>query len=352
MTADVIVTPWNSPPTERNPDAHMHDCLWEIAMEQAALKRMQDSGDDFGSALKKITPDEHKQQLDIVCEDNGFRKLGDGGAGRDPNQIRDGETIKVRIDPDTLMKPAGGVDTNPVTDAYSKAVQNDGGSGPDINKKGELDQWLKTVPGFDKLPEPERVALLDAYARAGVDRTKLQQLATGKDFQGLDEATRQRLLNLYARPDQVAGTTEIDKSVGAPGEAAQKKLRLIGSEGYTSLDANQQKRLLERYDQDKNFAGALDKIVTQKNFADKSATAEAHALDILYRYTGRKGSGYALRPEKDRTKVLVGLYDRVLSKPEFKLDSNGGTSKPESTDQSQKIEDYVRIEMYKVIRES
>jgi hypothetical protein len=353
MTSDVIVTAWNSQPTEKNPDAHLHDCLWEMAMEQAALKRMKDSGDDFGTAMKKVTPKDHMEQLDIICQDNGFRKFGSRGSGRDPNLVFDGEKIKVRIDPATLMKTATGVDTKPVTNAYTKAVQNDNGTGPDLNKKEQLDQWLQTVPGFDKLSEPERISLIEAYARDGVDRTKLSQLATNKDFQALDEPTRQRLLKLYGDKNQTGGTAEIDKLLAAPpGEATQKKLRLIGSEGYATLDANQQKRLLERYGQDKQFADAIDKIVTQKNFTEKNATEEAHALDILYRYTGRKGAGYGERKETDRTKVLVGLYDRVLSKPEYKLQENGGTGKPESTDQSQKIEDYVRIEMFKVIRET
>jgi hypothetical protein len=351
MTSDVIVTPWNSKPTEKNPDAHLHDCLWEIAMEQAALKRMKDSNDDFVTAMEKVTPKEHMHELDILCQDNGFRKFGSDGSGRNPNLVLDGEKIKVRIDPATLMKTATGVDTKPVTNAYTKAVQNDSGTGPDINKKEQLDQWLQTVPGFDKLSEPERISLIEAYAREGVDRTKLNQLANSKDFQGLDEDTRQRLLKLYGDKNQTTGTAEVDKLLATPGEAAQK-LRLIGSEGFAALDGNQQKRLLERYQQDKHFAAAIDKIVAQKNFTEKSATAEAHALDILYRYTGRKGAGYGQRVETDRTKVLVGLYDRVLSKPDYKLEENGGTGKPESTDQSQKIEDYVRIEMFNVIREN
>jgi hypothetical protein len=342
MTSDVIVTPWNSKSTEKNPDAHLHDCLWEMAMEQAALKRMKDSGDDFGTAMKKVTPKEHMQQLDIICQDNGFRKFGSGGSGRDPNLVFDGEKIKVRIDPTTLMKTATGVDTQPVTNAYTKAVTNDSGTGPDINKKEQLDQWLQTVPGFDKLPEPERISLIEAYARDGVDRAKLNRLANSKDFQGLDEDTRQRLLKLYGSKDQTAGTAEIDKLLGTPGEASQKKLRLIGSEGFATLDANQQKRLLERYEQDKHFGAAIDTIVTQKNFTEKNATAEAHALDVLYRYAGRKGSGYGVRTDKEKTPVLVELYNRVLSKPEFKLEENGGAGKPETADQSAKIEDYVK----------
>ncbi|HEY5757370.1 MAG TPA: hypothetical protein VIU34_16180 [Steroidobacter sp.] len=342
MTSDVIVTQWNSKPTEKNPDAHLHDCLWEMAMEQAALKRMKDSGDDFGTAMKKVTPKEHMQQLDIICQDNGFRKFGSGGSGRDPNLVFDGEKIKVRIDPTTLMKTATGVDTKPVTNAYTKAVTNDSGTGPDINKKEQLDQWLQTVPGFDKLPEPERISLIEAYARDGVDRAKLNQLANSKDFQGLDEDTRQRLLNLYGSKDKPAGTAEIDKLLATPGEASQKKLRLIGSEGFATLDPNQQKRLLERYEQDKQFGAAIDTIVTQKNFTEKNATAEAHALDVLYRYAGRKGSGYGLRTDKEKTPVLVELYNRVLSKPEFKLEENGGAGKPETADQSAKIEDYVK----------
>jgi hypothetical protein len=345
MTSDVIVTPWNSKSTENNPDAHLHDCLWEMAMEQAALKRMKDSGDDFGTAMKKVTPKEHMQQLDIICQDNGFRKLGSRGSGRDPNLVFDGEKIKVRIDPTTLMKTATGVDTKPVSNAYTKAVTNDAGTGPDINKKEQLDQWLQTVPGFDKLPEPERISLIEAYAREGVDRTKLSQLANSKDFQGLDEDTRQRLLKLYGSKDQTAGTAEIDKLLATPGEASQKKLRLIGSEGFATLDANQQKRLLERYGQDKHLAAAIDKIVTQKNFTEKSASAEAHALDILYRYTGRKGDGYGRLDDKDRTPVLLGLYDQVLSKAEFKLEEYGTGGKPETPDQTTRIDDFVSVDL-------
>jgi hypothetical protein len=348
MTSDVIVTPWNSKSTEKNPDAHLHDCLWEMAMEQAALKRMKDSGNDFGTAMKKVTPKEHMEQLDIICQDNGFRKFGSRGSGRDPNLVFDGEKIKVRIDPATLMKTATGVDTKPVTNAYTKAVQNDSGTGPDINKKEQLDQWLQDVPGFDKLSEPERVALIEAYGRNG-DRGKLKTLANNNDFKALDEEARVRLLKLYGGENQSQSTAKIDELLGKPGEATQKKLRIIGSEGYALLTPDQQKRLLERYDQDKHFAAAIDQIVLQKNFTEKGGSAEAHALDILYRYAGRKGAGYGYRTDKEKTPVLVGLYDRVLAKPEFKLEDNGG-GKPETKDQSDRIDRFVDKEMYDITK--
>ncbi len=38
--------------------------------------------------------------------------------GAIPNLVFDGEKIKVRIDPATLMRTATGVDTKPVTNAY------------------------------------------------------------------------------------------------------------------------------------------------------------------------------------------------------------------------------------------
>ncbi len=350
MTTDVTVTPWNSKPTEKNPDAHLHDCLWEIAMEQAVLDRMKKTGEDFGTATKKVTPREHMKQLDIVCQDNGFRKFGSNGSGRDPNLVLDGEQIKVRIDPASLMKSAPGVDTNPVTNAYTKAVQSETGQGPDLQKKEQLDQWLQTVPGFDKRSENERISLIEAYGRNG-DRTKLAQLANNNDFKALDEATRIRLLKLYGDDNQSQSTAKIDELLGKPGEATQKKLKLIGSEGYAVLTPDQQKRLLERYDQDKHFAAALDKIITQNNFTEKSAAAEAHALDILYRYAGRKGSGYGYRTEKEKTPVLVGLYDRVLAKPEFKLEENGGSGKPETKDQSDRIENFVKDEMFEITKD-
>lgn len=352
MTTDVIVTPWNSKPTEKNPDANLHDCLWEIAMEQAVLDRMKKTGEDFGTANNKVTPEDHMKQLDIVCQDNGFRKLGSTGSGRDPNLIFDGEKIKVRIDPATLMKSAPGVDGKPVSNAYTKAVQSETGQGPDLKKKEQLDQWLQTVSGFDKSPESERASLIEAYGRIGDgDRTKLAQLANSNDFKALDEGTRVRLLKLYGSENQSQSTASIDELIGKPGESTLKKLKLIGTEGFAVLTSEQQKRLLERYDKDKHFAAGLDQIIVMDNFTGKSGTAEAHALDILYRYAGRKHDGYGSRKDSEKTKVLVGLYDRVLAKPEFKLEDKGSGGKAETKDQSDKIDHYVKKEISEVLKD-
>jgi hypothetical protein len=351
MGGEVIVTPWNSRPTEQDKSGHLHDCLWEMATEQAVLDRMKRTAEDFGTAVKKITPEDHMKQLDIICQDNGFRKFGSRGAGRDPNLVYDGEKIKVRIDPKEFTdSPPTVTNSDPVTKAYEKAVQSDSpDGGTDLQKKEKLNQWLQTIPGFEKLPDAERIALIEAYGRDGVDATKLTKLATTDDYKKLDADSRVRLLKLYGDKSNSTATTEIDKLLDDPKRAG--RLKLLGSEGFTVLDASQQRRLLERYDSDKHFAAAIDKIVTQDNFTQQTGKAEAHALDILYRYSGRKGSGYGLRDEDDRTRILIGLYDKVLATKEFKLDEGGGPGKAESSQQSQKIDDFARDEVYDIADE-
>lgn len=341
-TATVAVTPWNTRPTEARPNGQFHDCLWEMAQEQAALDRMRRTGEDFPTALKKTTPEEHLKHLDMLCEDNGFRRLYGGGSGRDPNLVLDGEKIKVRIDPSKLTEPAPGVNDPKAGPAYTKAVQSDAGSGPDLIKKEKLDAWLDTVPGFKDLPADIRTAWIEAYAREGVDATKLSKLAGADAFKTLDDATQTRLLRLYGQKDQGIVTAEIDKLLAAPGQEDKHRLVLMATPGFAKLDSNQQQRLFERYASDGSFKQAINQIVTQGNFTDKSEIAQAHALDLLYRYAGRKGSGYGLQLDRDHKLILVRLYNDVLSKPDFNLEANGGPGKTENGEQAKKIDHFAQ----------
>jgi hypothetical protein len=341
MGDPITVTAWNTPPSQEHPEAQYHDCLWEIAVEQATLDRMR-NGEDFNTAMTKITPEETVKHLDTICGDNGFRRLDGGGGGRNPNLIYDGEKIKVRVDPATLTKPAAGVNDKPSGTAYTKAVQNDAGTGVDLNKKTQLDEWLKSVPGFETQPENPKAALLDTYQREGMDRTKLAQLAGAGAFNNLDDGTKIRLLQLYGQKDQPSITAEINKLLDKPVVGAKERLVLIGAAGFPKLNATRQALLFERYDKDPHFQAAINAIVTQPNFTDKSDVAQAHALDILYRYAGRKHAGYGAKHEHDRKLTLVTLYNKILSDLDFKLEANGGGGKPENFDQSRRIDVFVK----------
>jgi hypothetical protein len=337
----VTVTPWNTRPTQERPNGQYHDCLWEMAQEQAALDRMQRYGEDFKTARQKTTPEEHLKHLDTLCDDNGFRRLYGGGSGRDPNLVLDGEKIKVRIDPTKLTEPAPGVSDPKTGPAYTKAVQSDTGGGPDLKKKEKLDAWLNAMTGFKDLPADIKGAWIDTYAREGVDATKLSKLAGTEAFKNLDDATKIRLLRLYGQKDQGIVTAQIDKLLAAPGQEDKNRLVLMATPGFARLEPAQQKRLFERYDSDGSFKQAINQIVTQGNFNDKSEIAQAHALDLLYRYAGRKGSGYGLQLDRDHKLILVRLYNDVLSKPEFNLEANGG-SKPENGDQAGLIDHFAQ----------
>ena len=340
--AEIQVTSWGTREALPNdPGAPLHDCLWEIAQEQAVLDRMKQTGESWEAAGGKVSQQDIRKQLDTVCDDNNFRRLDGSGNGRNPNLIYDGERIKVRIDPKQLDQPAKGVDTQPSQDAYSKAVASDDGKGVDLNKKAAVDKWLETVPGFPTLGDGSKTSLINAYSAPGMNRENLAKLGGSAAFRSLDEKQQQQLLGMYGTEGKRFATGEVDKIVAAtPGEDANKRLQVFGSQGFFKMDEGAQKTVVGRYTDDKQFRGAVDQIVGQQNFTEKNSTEQAHALDILGRYSGRKGEGYGEQPEDKRTSVLVNLYNEVLSKPEFNLNEYGKSDKPENDAQKNALDNF------------
>ena len=156
--AEISVTPWGTrEPLQNDPGAPMHDCLWQIAQEQAVLDRMKQTGESWESAGGKVSSQDISKHIDTVCDDNGFQRLDGGGNGRNPHWVNPGERIKVRIDPAKLDRPAQGVTENGQASqgAYNKAVSTSDGKGVDLNKKEAVDKWLETVPGFPTLTGEE-----------------------------------------------------------------------------------------------------------------------------------------------------------------------------------------------------
>jgi len=342
---EIQVTRWGTPeslPNDRG--APMHDCLWEIAQEQAILDRMQQTGESWNDAGGRISQRDITKHLDTVCNDNGFQRLDGGGNGRNPNRIDPNERIKVRIDPATLDKPAKGVTNDtPSQEAYNNAVATPDGKDVDLTKKEPLDKWLETVPGFASatLSENTKGALIAAYDAPGMDRVNLAKLFGSAAFLSLNEKQQQHLLAVYGTQGKSHATGEVDKIVAAPaGEDSNKRLRVVGSQGFFRMDEGAQKTVLDRYSNDNQFRGAVDQIVGQENFNSKNSTEQAHALDVLGRYSGRKGEGYGEQPEDKRTSILVKLYDEVLSKPEFNLNEYGKADKPENDEQKKAIDNF------------
>jgi hypothetical protein len=341
--AEIQVTSWGTRQALPNdPGAPMHDCLWEIAQEQAVLDRMKQTGESWEAAGGKVSQQDIRKQLDTVCDDNGFRRLDGGGNGRNPDLILTGERVKVRIDPAQLDQPAKGVtDGQPSQGAYNKAVSADGGKGVDLNKKNELDTWLGTVPGFPTLSDGSKAALITAYGTPGMNRENLAKLGGSAAFHGLDEKQQQQLLGVYGTEGKSFASGEVDKiAASSAGEDTNQRLKVFGSQGFFKMDDGAQKTVSERYTNDKQFRGAVDQIVGQQNFTEKNSTEQAHALDILGRYSGRKGEGYGEQPEDKRTSVLVTLYNEVLSKPEFNLNHYGQKEQRENGEQSKALENF------------
>jgi hypothetical protein len=341
--AEVQVTSWGTRQALPNdPGAPMHDCLWEIAQEQAVLDRMKTTGESWEAAGGKVSQQDIRKQLDTVCDDNGFRRLDGGGNGRNPDLIMTGERVKVRIDPAQLDKPASGVtDGQPSQGAYNKAVASEGGQGVDLNKKTQVDTWLGTVPGFPTLSDASKAGLITAYGTPGVNRENLAKLGGSAAFRSLDEKQQQQLLAVYGTEGKSLATGEVDKIVGSPaGDETNSRLKVVGSQGFYKMDEGAQKVVLDRYANDAQFRSALNQIVGQQNFTDKNSTEQAHALDVLGRYSGRKGEGYGEQPEDKRTSVLVGLYNEVLSKPEFNLNHYGQKEQRENAEQSGALEKF------------
>jgi hypothetical protein len=342
--AEIQVTAWGTrEPLPNDRAAVIHDCLWEIAQEQATLEKMKQDSASWDAASPKVSQQDIRKHLDTICDDNGFRRLDGSGSGRDPNLIHTGERITVRIDPKQLDQPAKGVDTKPSQDAYSKVVASEDGQGPDLNKKEAVDKWLETVPGFGttNLSEHTKAALITAYDTPGINRENLAKLGGSAAFLSLDEKQQQQLLAVYGTEGKSFATGEVDKVVASsPGEEANKRLKVFGSQGFFKMDEGAQKTVAERYTNDQQFRGAIDQIAGQQNFTEKNSTEQAHALDVLGRYSGRKGEGYGEQPEGKRTSVLVTLYNEVLSKPEFNLNEYGKSDKPENDSQKKALDNF------------
>jgi hypothetical protein len=342
--AEINVTPWGTrEPLTNDPGAPMHDCLWEIAQEQAVLDRMKQHSESWEVAGEKVSPQDIRKQLDTVCDDNGFRRLDGTGNGRNPNLIHTGERINVRIDPAQLDKPANGV-TNQQTNqdgAYNKAVATDDGKGVDLNKKTALDTWLGTVPGFPNLSDGTKTALINAYGVKGMNKEDLAKLGGSAAFRSLDGKQQEQLLGVYGTEGKGTATGEVNKIVGLPaGDDANTRMKVFGSQGFFKLDDPAAKVVLDRYNSDAQFKSALNDIVGQDNFKSKNSTEQAHALDILGRYSGRKGEGYGEQPEDKRKTVLVTLYNEVLATEQFNLNHYGDKEHRENGDQSTKIENF------------
>lgn len=348
----VNVTPWNTAWTADNPNGQFHDSLWEIAAEQATLSRMQTSGEDFNTAFSRVTPQEVRQHLDVICDRNGFQRLDGTGHGRNPHLIYSGNTIKVSIDPNTLGKPTA--DISPPTQAAkgSQDVASRAGNDPELAKKQDLAQ---IVPGFQTLPEPVQKSWIDTYSRKTVSPYQLMSLANNGTFNKLDEPGKQNVLALYGRTDQGYSTEEINKILGSPvDDGSFNKLRVISTAGFGQLPDVEQQQVLGKYGEDSNFRTALDTIVQQDNFKTKPPMEQAHALGILARYTDRdKGypeTGSRGRGDqgntKRRTLILEKLYNDVLASGDFKLGEPGTTSR-ETGDQSKRIDDFAK-DAYKI----
>jgi hypothetical protein len=321
-SSNVQVTPWlTREATPKDLSAPMHDCLWQIAQEQAVLKRMKDTGEDWNSANGKVTQQDLRGHLDVICDDNGFKRIDGSGKGRDPDVIRTGENIKVRIDPAELNEASSAVTPGQASQAaYNRAVAGADGKGVDINKKNALDDWIAAVPGFPALPDKSRAALIDARGREGVDAVKLGTLGGSRVFASLEESQQQNLLARYGSKDKAAANAEVERLASLPPDAGNlNRLAMVGSGGFYHLNDAEQKQLLDRYSQEPQFRDAVDRISKQPNFRDKDDVSQANALELLRRYSTRTGKGYGAVNEANRSAVLLAFYDEVLVQPDFKL---------------------------------
>ena len=229
MTADIHVTPWRTPePTEQDGTAQWHDCLWEISAEQATLERMEKHGENWQTASGKVGQADIGRHLDKICDDNGFRRLDGSGTGRDPNLIRDGETIKVERNPQDLTSTPKGLSTKQGQPARTQYDQATGGPvNTDLNKKRAVDQFLGNVPELAQLSDQTQAALIAAYSR-DVDATKLAALAGTDAFRQCSPPQQQQLLADYGKPGHEATTASIDTGVAAnPKQDPEGALRKV-----------------------------------------------------------------------------------------------------------------------------
>lgn len=341
---DIQVTAWGTrEQLPEDPGAPMHDCLWQIAHEQAVLDRMKTERESWDAASGKVSQDDVMKHLDTVCDDNGFRRLDGSGHGRNPNLIHEGERIKVRIDPKQLDQTPNGITDKQAKPggAYHESVKSADGKDVDLNKKNALDTWIGTVGGFPSLSESSKNALFTAYDKPGMNRDNLAKLGSSAAFRGLDEKQQEQLLNVYGTQNKSFATGEVDKIVaGSAGEDANARLKVFGSQGYFNMADPAQKVVLDRYNSDGEFRTALNEIVGQDSYKSKNSTEQAHALDILGRYSGRKHDGYGEVPKEKRTSVLTTLYSEVLAKPDFNLNEYGKSDKPENEQQKKAIDSF------------
>ncbi|WP_198683552.1 hypothetical protein [Peristeroidobacter agariperforans] len=364
----VRVSQWAAAvPTTQDPTAPFHDCLWRIATEQAVLERMKTTGENFPTALRHVqqNPKEIIKQLDIVCDDNGFRRIDGTGPGTsNPHVINTGAEIKVRIDPSTLYKQAPAVvDGQPSGTAYNAAVGGDQG-GVNLAKKAQLDAWLATIPGFATMSEPLKAAVITAYS-AGADPNKLVTMLGSAQFNNRLRPQEQiQLLALFTRASQgpkhpqMGPSTSydllgvIDGLLQQPieNDAAAAQLKLMSTLGFAQLNAGQQQALLNRYQSDYNFRVVIDKVVgdPKYNFSSLGAAQQAHVLDVMRSFTREffcKGTGEDYTPLSFVAEgqpgpdpipydqqILMHLYQRVLTNPAYKLNEVTGTQ--QSAEQS------------------
>lgn len=359
-------------PTTEDPTAPFHDCLWRMATEQAVLERMKTSGENFPTALKHVqeNPQEIRKQLDIICDDNGFRRIDGTGPGtNNPHLLNTGSQIKVRIDPSILYKQAPTVvEGQPSGTAYNAAVAGDQG-GVNLTKKADLDAWLATIPGFSILSEPLKAAVITAYS-AGADPKKLVTLLGSGQFNNrLTPQEQIQLLALFTRASQappaqypgggfnLLGVIEGLLQQPVDNDAAASQLKLMSTLGFAKLNSGQQQSLLTRYQNDYNFRIVIDQIVgdPRHNFNRLSDVQQAHVLDVMRSFTREffcKGEGQdytplsigpAGQPGPAPTpydqKILMHLYQRVLTQPAYKL--NGVTGTQQSAEQSGFVRKFV-----------
>lgn len=324
---EIIVAPWGTRRDLPNdPSAPMHTALWHVATEQAVLARMKKTGEDWVTAAKHVNDKEIIEHLDVVCEDNNFRRIDGTGTGRDPNLIVDGEGIKVRIDPKSLTQPVKGIDEKSplASTAYNKQIgPND--SGVNYNEKQALDLFLGKVSGFESLPDGTKAAVIQQFGHDRLNPDPVAALAGSELFRKLEPDEQVRLLANYRKPDPHDAnnrtvTTEIDKLAKAPlNDENQVRLRILSTPGFVTLNKYQQQQFLNRLTQDTQFRAGVNTIIGQANFTDKQPGAQGQALDTLCGYAGYNQAGYIKIDPKNRAAVLVALYNDVLAKPDFKL---------------------------------
>jgi hypothetical protein len=338
---EVQVTPWGTQgPLPNDPGAFMHDCLWQIAQEQAVLEQMKTSSEGWDAASKKVSPQDIQKHLDTVCDDNGFQRLDGSGNGRNPHWVNPGEPIKVRIDPKQYAQPAEGVNTKQTGDAYNKAIVSQDGKGVDLNKKNALDTWIGSMPQFPKLSEGTRSALITAHGTPGMNLDNLAKLGNSPLFFEMEEKPQQQLLAVFGTEGEKLATDEVDNIIaGTAGDDSKGRLKVFGSQAAFSMEDSALKPMLERYNSDGELRAAVQHIVGQESYKNMNSQEQAHALDILGRYSGRR-NGYNEQPTDKRTSVLITLYNEVLSKSEFKLNDYGNSDKPENEQQTNAIDNF------------